>query len=256
MKTCNFHSWIVNMFRERGPIVLALDYTIRDQDELFRRSINTLEAVAYNVCGIKINQQLALPLGLYPKVEEIVNRIHKLGLPAIMDCKINDVGNTNKDIAKRYFEAGFDAVIANPFVGWEEGLQPVFETAEEAGKGVILLVYMSHRGATEGYGQRVIDPKTGQLKLQYLVFAEKAMEWDAEGVVVGATYPEKIAEVNNILKGKVPIYSPGVGTQGGDAKLALDAGSKFLIVGRSIISSDDPGEAARRLREEVSKRSS
>jgi len=35
---------------------------------------------------------------------------------AIMDAKVNDIGNTNQVIAEYYFSAGFDAIIANPFV--------------------------------------------------------------------------------------------------------------------------------------------
>ncbi len=48
------------------------------------------------------------------------------------------------------------------------------------------------------------------------------------------------------------IYSPGVGVQGGDAKKALDAGSTYLIVGRSIYNADDPEKAAMEFRNLVS----
>jgi orotidine-5'-phosphate decarboxylase len=36
---------------------------------------------------------------------------------------------------------------------------------------------------------------------------------------------------------RIPIYSPGVGIQGGNPKLAIDNGSNFLIIGRSILHS-------------------
>ena len=254
MKTHNFREWIEAVRKERGPIVLALDYTFEDRKKLLSKSVETLRAVAPYICCVKINRQLVLPLGLYEGVREIVESAHDLGLQALMDCKINDVGSTNREIANHYYRAGFDAVIASPFVGWEGGLKPVFELARGAGKGVVLLVYMSHEGAVEGYGQKVIDPKTGNERMQYLVFAEKALAWGADGVVVGATYPEKIREVSSVLKGKMPIYSPGVGVQGGDAQLALDAGATFLIVGRSIIGVEDPADAARKLREAIGKR--
>ena len=248
MKTKSFRRWINDASSDRGPIILALDYTFQQREILYNRSVETLKAVSQNICGVKINHQLTLPLGLYPRIKEIINIAHALDLPVIMDCKINDIGSTNKEIAKHYYDAGFDAVIANPFVGWEDGLKPVFATAKKRGKGVILLVYMSHRGACEGYGQKVVDLKKGEELLQYIIFAKKALVWKADGVIVGATHPDKISEVNRILEGKIPIYSPGIGVQGGDTKIALNAGTRFFIIGRSIISSKDPAGTTRKIR--------
>lgn len=230
-------------------IVLALDPPFDQAQRLLHRSLKTLEPVHPYICAVKINRQLVLPLGLFDGVQKIVNLAHGYGLPAIMDCKINDVGYTNRSIAECYYKAGFDAVIANPFIGWDEGLQPVFEVAKEMGRGVILLVYMSHKGAGEGYGQTVRDFKSKKLMSQYLIFAEKALSWNADGAVVGATFPEKIREIHAILGARVPIFSPGVGVQGGGIDSAIAAGARFLIVGRSITLAEDPCEAARRIRD-------
>jgi orotidine-5'-phosphate decarboxylase len=164
-----------------------------------------------------------------------------------MDCKINDIGATNQVIAEYYYDAGFDALIANPFVGWEEGLKPVFDVANKLQRGVILLAYMSHKGAAEGYGQTIIDPETAKKTAQYVSFAEKALSWKADGVVVGATCPEKIREIHRILKENVPIYSPGVGVQGGAAEAARTAGARYLIVGREITLSQNPAAAAKKI---------
>lgn len=198
---------------------------------------------------MKLNRQAVLPLGLFDGVQKIINRAKELKLPTIMDAKINDIGNTNRAIAEYYYKAGFDAVIASPFVGWNEGLQPVFEAAQKMNRGVIVLVYMSHKGAVEGYGQMVQDADTGQLIPQYKVFAEKALKWKADGAVVGATYPEKIREIRAVLKDKVAIYSPGVGAQGGDAEAAVEAGADYLIVGRSVVEAEDPAKRAEQIRD-------
>jgi orotidine-5'-phosphate decarboxylase len=164
-----------------------------------------------------------------------------------MDCKANDIGATNQVIAEYYYAAGFDALIANPFVGWEEGLKPIFDTARKLQRGVILLAYMSHKGANEGYGQTIYDTETSTKTLQYISFAKKALKWNADGVVVGATYPEKIREIREILGERAPIYSPGIGAQGGKAKTALKAGARYLIVGREITLAQNPAEAAKKL---------
>jgi len=239
--------------KAKSNIILALDLPVDKPRRLLSRSIKILDSVHPYLCALKLNRQAVLPLGLFDGVQKIVKRAHDLGLPAIMDAKINDIGNTNRVIAQYYFKAGFDAVIASPFVGWEEGLQPVFEIARQMKRGVILLVYMSHKGASEGYGQTVLDPKTVELRSQYMVFAEKALEWEADGAVVGATYPEKIREVYAVLKDKVPIYSPGVGAQGGDIVAAVKAGARYLIVGRTIVLAEEPAETAKRLRDMTQK---
>jgi len=234
-------------------IILALDLFLPDKKAQLEKSLAILKSVHDNICAVKLNRQIVLPLGLYSGADKIVAYAHRLNVPAIMDAKINDVGHTNVAIATCYFDAGFDAVIASPFVGWEDGLQPVFELAKAKSKGVLVLCYMSHKGAAEGYGQMVLDSKTGTPKAQYEVFANRALTWGSDGLIVGATYPEKISKIHQIVKGEIPIYSPGVGVQGGDVEVAMKAGAKYLIIGRSIYSADDPREASRALRERVRK---
>lgn len=230
-------------------IVLALDLPSDQPHRLLSRSLQILEETHPYVCAVKINHHLVLPLGLFNGIQKILNSTKNLELPTIMDCKINDVGHTNQIIAEYYYKAGFDAVIVNPFVGWQEGLQPVFEVAKQMRRGVILLVYMSHKASEEGYGQTIQNPKTKQLRPQYVTFAEKALSWSADGAIVGATYPEKIKEVYKILGKNIPIYSPGVGVQGGDIEATIEAGASYLIVGRTIILSENPAETAKLIRD-------
>jgi orotidine-5'-phosphate decarboxylase len=108
---------------------------------------------------------------------------------------------------------------------------------------------MSHKAAPEGYGQTIIDTETGAKMPQYVSFAKKALRYGADGAVVGATYPEKIKEVHQILGDKVPIFSPGIGAQGGEISAALKAGSSYLIVGRSIAQAENPAQAAKEIRD-------
>ncbi|MGE5188253.1 MAG: orotidine-5'-phosphate decarboxylase [Betaproteobacteria bacterium] len=237
-----------------SKLVLALDFPFEptiNRKIILAKAQKVLKTVHPYVCAVKINHHLTLPLGLFDGVQTLVEQIKGQGMMAIMDAKVNDIGNTNQVIAEYYFAAGFDAIIANPFVGWEEGMKPLFEVAKRADRGVILLTYMSHRGAIEGYGQNTTDTETGANILQYVSFARKALAWGADGVVVGATVPQKIAEVKTILQGKADIYSPGVGTQGGAAEIAIKAGANYLIVGREIVNSPDPEKSATLLRNSI-----
>jgi len=231
-------------------LILALDFpfeSVENRDRILTKAQKILKAVHPYICAVKINHHLTLPLGTFDGVHQLVEQIRGQGMLAIMDAKVNDIGNTNQIIAEYYFASGFDAIIANPFVGWEEGLKPLFDVSKRLNRGVILLTYMSHKGASEGYGQTIIDPETGLQTQQYISFAKKALKWGADGVVVGATVPQKIAEIKQILGQNVAIFSPGIGAQGGAAETAIRVGANYLIVGREIINSDDPAKAARAL---------
>jgi len=236
---------------KESNIILALDFPFEkaeNRGNLFSKAERVLEAVYPYLCAVKFNHHLVLPLGTFDGVQKLVKKAHDLGLMAIMDCKVNDIGSTNQVIAEYYYVAGFDALIANPFIGWEEGLKPIFEVSRRLQRGVILLVYMSHKGASEGYGQTIYEAETGQKTLQYVSFARKALKLEADGAVVGATYPEKIKEVHAILGKKTPIYSPGIGAQGGEITSALKAGARYLIVGRAITLAENPAESAKEIR--------
>jgi orotidine-5'-phosphate decarboxylase len=236
--------------KKESRIVLALDFPFlepKKSGELFNKARDVLAAVHEYVCAVKINHHLVLPLGTFDGVSNLVSQIHEEELQAIMDCKVNDIGATNQTIADYYYAAGFDALIANPFVGWQEGLEPIFKIAHKLQRGVIVLAYMSHKGADEGYGQIVYDKETDMKTHQYISFAKKALEWNADGVVVGATYPDKIREIKQILGEKCPIYSPGIGRQGGAAEAAVEAGARYLIVGREITLATNPGEKAKKM---------
>jgi orotidine-5'-phosphate decarboxylase len=238
--------------KNASNIVLAFDFPFEkpeNRGSLLSRANKVLEATCTYLCAVKFNHHLVLPLGTFDGVKSLVDKAHKNGLLTIMDCKANDIGATNQIIAEYYYAAGFDALIANPFVGWEEGLKPIFDVAHRLSRGVILLVYMSHKAANEGYGQTIINTESAERKLQYIYFAEKALKADADGVIVGATYPGKIKEVHKLLGNKIPIYSPGIGAQGGAVHDALKAGSRYLIVGREITLSENPRRAAEKIRD-------
>jgi len=226
-----------SMHEHGSRVVLALDFTGPFEKRL-RRAEEVLEKTKNRVAAVKLNQQLILPLGLQG-LRSLAETCGASGLPLIADIKLNDIEYTNVDAAESLLAHGFDAVIANPFVGREEGLGAVVEKMHSRGAGVILLVYMSHKGSAEGYGL-----KTEGGKPMYAMFAERARDWGADGVVVSAKSPERIAETRRIVGEGCLIFAPGVGAQGGEAREALRSGADFVIVGRAITESPDPAAAA------------
>jgi orotidine-5'-phosphate decarboxylase len=248
-----FRDKIDRIAREKDTrIILALDFPFEkpaNRQRLSTRAEHLLKQVHPYVCAVKFNHHLTLPLGTFDGVQKLVQEAHDKGLMTIIDCKANDIGSTNQVIAQYYYAAGFDALIANPFIGWEEGLEPIFDTARISDRGVILLVYMSHKAAFEGYGQTIIDANNDKKVPQYISFAKKSLKYNADGAVVGATYPEKIKEIHKILTEKVPIYSPGIGAQGAMVEPAIKSGSRYLIVGREITLARNPADVAKRVRD-------
>lgn len=215
---------------------------VDDAKRLQKRAINLLDEVAPSISAIKMNFQLLLPLG-FDEISKINAVAREKGLQTIADIKLNDIASTNEATVNTLFKAGFDAVIANPFVGYDGALDIVFKIARRLNNGVILLTYMSHPAAVDGYGLILAKPK----KSIFEEFVKRAVAWKADGLVVGATSPDKISAVRDKIPRKMLIFSPGVGAQGGDAKKSIDAGSDFLIVGRSIVEAEEPAEAARHI---------
>ena len=102
---------------------------------------------------------------------------------------------------------------------------------------------MSHPGAKEGYGMQVEG--NGEM---FRIFIERATKADADGIVVGASHLSLIKGIAD----KLPLYSPGIGAQGGDAESAARSGADYLIIGRSIIESKNPEATAKELKGKVS----
>lgn len=229
---------------KKSRIILALDPVSRNSNPKYAR--DNIKAVAEHICAVKINFHLLLPLS-YSQAKEITELAHRQGLQCIADIKLNDIDNTNEIALEQLKRMGFDAVIANPFMGTNT-MASLVETAHKKSMGVIALVYMSHPDASEGYGLET------NKDMMYRIFFGRAITAKADGVIIGATQTEILREISRKKKEfEVPldVYSPGVGVQGADAVAAAKNGSDYLIVGRAIIESKNPAKAAQDIKEAV-----
>ncbi|MEM2873191.1 MAG: orotidine 5'-phosphate decarboxylase [Nitrososphaerales archaeon] len=240
MKEKSFADRIITSSKEHSSkVVLALDVVAYKRSQLMERALSLLDKLSSNVAAVKLNYHLLLPLNLFTDVKRIVNNAHDYGLQVIADLKLNDIASTNLVACDYLWKVGFDAIIANPFIGYEEGLEPVIKRAHDMNKGIILLAYMSHKGSKEGYGLTVINQNLRQEKV-YDLFVKRGIDWNADGIVVGGTNLQILSSIASKVKGKLLIFSPGIGVQGGDAMKAVKAGADFIIIGRLIIESKDP----------------
>ena len=231
---------------DKSRIILANDLENLSVQKLESNTIKNIKTLNKFLCAIKFNFHLILPLGTKSLTK--INRIaHDAGLQTIADIKLNDIGNTNKIATEKLWQAGFDAVIVNPIMG-SENLQSLIEFAHKDDHGIITLVHMSHPGAKLGYGLTVLQNKK-TLKINEL-FLKWSCSMKADGIVVGATVPQIIKSCYKRSKGRCEIYSPGVGTQGGDPVNAIQSGANYLIVGRTILNAKDPVLEAKKLQEQ------
>ena len=229
----------------KSKIILANDLENLSIQKLESNTIKNIKTLNKFLCAIKFNFHLILPLGMQSLTK--INRFaHDAGLQTIADIKLNDIGNTNKITTEKLWQAGFDAVIVNPIMG-SENLHSLVESAHKDDHGIITLVHMSHPGAKLGYGLTVLQNKK-TLKINEL-FLEWSCSMKADGIVVGATVPQIIKSCYKKAKGRCEIYSPGVGTQGGDPINAIRSGANYLIVGRTILNAKDPVMEAKKLQE-------
>lgn len=144
----------------------------------------------------------------------------------ILDAKRGDIGSTAEHYAREAFgRYGAHAVTANPYLGGDS-VQPFFDH----GGGVLALCRTSNPGS---HDLQMLD--CGGRPLYVRVAEMVANEWSARGdcgVVVGATYPDELRVVREVV-GDLPILVPGIGAQGGDADAAVGAG--VTADGRGLI---------------------
>ena len=171
----------------------------------------------------------------------------------ICDAKRGDIGNTNNGYVSFIFDwLGADAITLQPYPG-KEALKPFLDRAD---KGCIIWCRTSNPGAGE-FQDLLTDGKP-----VWQVVAEHVRDqWNYNHnclLVVGATYPEEMKVLRQVM-GKTCFLVPGVGAQGGDVETTVKAGlnddKKGLIISssRGIIFAENPGEEAKRLRDEINK---
>jgi orotidine-5'-phosphate decarboxylase len=147
------------------------------------------------------------------------------GLLVIVDGKRNDIGSTAAAYADAYLGSpevsawGADALTVSPYLG-ADSLTPFVDVASARGAGIFVLVKTSNPGG--GLFQDVGD-QGGPLfqhvarHVEELADASRGnAKYGSVGAVVGATYPEQLAELRSAMP-HAWVLVPGYGAQGGTA---------------------------------------
>lgn len=196
----------------------------------FNKSI--IDSTKDIVCAYKLNMAFYEVLGIdgYNLLKKTIDYIPK-EIIVILDGKRNDIGNTAKKYAQTLFETlNADAITINPYLG-VDGINPFLEYTDRCS---FILCRTSNDSAGDFQ-----DLKIQKIPL-YQIVAKKIKEWDVKqncGAVVGATYPQELRKIREIVGDEIPILIPGIGKQGGDVKKTIKNGvnsqGKMAIINSS-----------------------
>ena len=220
------------------PDLARFPSALKDQPRAlleFGRAI--VDATADLVCAFKPQIAYFHAERAEEQLEELIAYIHHRhpGIPVILDAKRGDVGSTAEQYAREAFERyDADAVTISPFLGHDS----VTPYTDHADRGVIILCRTSNPGGSDLQFLE-IDGPTGRERLYQRIARVVAREWNGHGncaLVVGATFPEELAEVRRIA-GDLPLLVPGIGAQGGDIEATVRAGRTARGAGLIISSS-------------------
>jgi len=236
-----FKTRLSQISKSNGKVILANDYDSSEKN-LQNKTIQNIKKLNPYLCGIKLNFHLLLPLSS-KEIIKINKTAHDYGLQTIADIKLNDIGNTNRVTTEHLWNLGFDAVIANPIMGLDS-LKNLVKSSHKEKNGVITLCHMSAPEAKLSYDMEI---KMGKKQQLYQLFLNWALAAKVDGIVVGATFPKIIQYCSKQAGKNLSIFSPGVGTQGGNASEVISSGTNYLIVGRTILNAKNPVNVAKEL---------
>lgn len=156
----------------------------------------------------------------------------------ILDAKRADIGTTAEEYARAAFDRlGADAVTVNPYMGLD-AIEPFVRHRHRL---VFVLALTSNPGAQD-FQLRDCE---GMPLYERVVrtFMQAKWSWKV-GYVVGATYPQQLATIREIVGPEVPLLIPGIGAQGGKITPVLKAnadGVALFNVSRALLKaySDD-----------------
>ncbi|HWC88000.1 MAG TPA: orotidine-5'-phosphate decarboxylase [Pirellulales bacterium] len=247
--------------RFRNPVVVGLDPRWNDLPDGLKASFDgetttgraagyatfcreVIDVVAPLVPVVKPQAAFFEQLGP-PGMQALADTIayaRQRGLLVILDGKRNDIGSTATAYADGILGESSawlaDALTVSPYLG-DDSLQPFFAVAGQRQSGIFVLVKTSNPG-----GRQFQDLDCGGKPLyrhvaDYLETlarpAAGACGYAGIGAVVGATYPQQLAELRTALA-HAWLLVPGYGSQGGTARdvaPAFDAHGLGALVNNS-----------------------
>jgi len=259
-----FESLEISVLRKGGPICVGIDPRLEPgagtEEDIYRKLLDYGRTVV-DACApytVAFKPQLAFferhgATGL-KALDGILAHIRSIDpdFPIILDAKRGDIGSTAEAYAQALLDRpGNLAVTLSPYLG-KESAEPFLK---RSGKGVFLLCRTTNPGAGRLQEQRLENG----LPL-YLAFADEITSWepDSESPSIGLVVAGNDPAILSSVRQRHPdtwFLAPGIGAQGGTPEEAVAAGARsdglgiLVSASRSVADADNPGEAARKLRD-------
>jgi orotidine-5'-phosphate decarboxylase len=190
-----------------------------DAIERFCREI--IDATADLVCAFKPQIAYFASQRAETQLERVCHYIRETypDVVLILDAKRGDIGPTAEHYAREAFgRYGAHAVTVNPYLG-TDSVEPFLN---HRGHGVFVLCRTSNPGGAD-FQSLEFDGEPLYMHIARRVAGEWSQIGEC-GLVVGATYPDEIRQVREVV-GDLPLLVPGVGAQGGEVEATVDAGA-------------------------------
>ena len=244
---------IANIKKTGAPIVVGLDPMLKYipehiQKKAFAEFGETLEGAAEAIW--QFNKEIVdKTYDLIPAVKPQIAMYEQFGIPGLVafkktvdyckskglvvigDIKRGDIGSTSSAYAvghigkvqvgsKTYAPFDEDFVTVNPYLG-SDGVKPFMDVCKEEKKGIFVLVKTSNLSSGE------LQDRSLEGRPLYAAMGEMCEKWGEDlpgvygysgvGAVVGATYPEQLRYLRDVLPTTFFLI-PGYGAQGAGAK--------------------------------------
>jgi orotidine-5'-phosphate decarboxylase len=212
----------------------------------FRFCVEIIDVVAPLVAAVKPQMAFFEELGPpgMASLAGVVNYARERGLLVLLDGKRNDIGSTAEAYACGYLGPSplsawsADAITVSPYLG-DDSLTPFVDVARQRGCGVFVLVKTSNPGGGMFQDLRADGEPVYRRVARHVQGLAAAVPgrcgYGAVGAVVGATYPEQLAELRAVMP-QAWLLVPGYGSQGArahDVAAAFDASGLGALINSS-----------------------
>lgn len=267
----SFDRLIENIVKTQNPSVVGLDPKLEYipsfiTDKKVKKYGKTLKAAAkailefnksiideiHDICPAIKPQAAYYEMYGYEGVKTLYKTIQyaqENGMFVMTDGKRNDIGATMDAYATAHLgftevcgeeipAFGADALTVNGYLG-TDGISPLLKKCRSYDKGIFVLVKTSNKSSGElqdlMIGNKTVYATMGDMCEKWGVEVMGKYGYSGVGAVVGATYPEQLAEMRAALPHTFFLV-PGYGAQGGGAQgvaKGFDANGLGAIVNSS-----------------------